>query len=93
MSDVVIPTVHINGTSKSTLHTSLSHARRTLLAAVEALKETEPHGRDYYMHGRETFKSAQDAYVGRLDRLESVYNEVCEILEGVDAQGAPVASE
>jgi hypothetical protein len=90
---LTVPTVHLNGTSKDTLLHQLHCAKRNLKEAIEKLGNTEPHGRDYYMHGREAFHSAQAQHVSRLERLTSVYDELSELEEKISEQGVDTGTQ
>jgi hypothetical protein len=45
---MTVPTVHLNGTGREGLRRKYRTAYLTLTPAIEALRQTTPHGRDYY---------------------------------------------
>jgi hypothetical protein len=65
----MIPTVHLNGTSREELCLQLQRADDALLAAYEALSATAPHGRDYYPQGEDAIVKATAEHRSRLRRL------------------------
>ena len=88
MTDIIKPTIHFNGTSR--LHLLETHQRlySALDAAMEALKNAAPNGRDYYPQGDRVILTAIDQHRDRGLRIQSVMNEVAILLEhladGVD---------
>ena len=51
MSDLTLPTVHLNGTSRATLSEGYFNAYRALQDAIRAFNEIEINARDYYVAG------------------------------------------
>ena len=48
---MMVPTVHLNGTSKCELMRQVMGARIALHTAIDALQQACPNGRDYYVQG------------------------------------------
>ena len=82
---MMIPTIHLNGTSRIALLAAHMEAGRKLRAAIDALRETAPHGRDYYPQGNGAISVAMREYQSRLDRLQGVLKELQDIAEAIDA--------
>ena len=51
MTDLTLPTVHLNGTSRQMLSEGYGNAYRALQQAIRAFKEIEHNARDYYVAG------------------------------------------
>jgi hypothetical protein len=79
----MIPTVHLNGTSREELCLLLDKANIALLAAYVAVSATAPHGRDYYPQGEEAFVKATAEHRSRLRRIREVQDEIVAIWNGV----------
>lgn len=72
----MIPTVHLNGTSREALVAQLRQAGTALLAARHALENAAPHGRDYYPQGDEAIVQATAEHRSRLRRIDAIYEEI-----------------
>lgn len=83
---MLVPTVHLNGTSAENLIRPLIEARRALRHALQAVDETAPNGRDYYPQGDDAIGVATREHLRRLDRIQAVSRELDELLEGVQEQ-------
>ena len=86
MPEIVIPTVHLNGTSSHDLIAQLHEAARALSKAADALAKAAPNARDYYPQGEGVFEKAAAAYRDRIARIKSCYTEVSAIHEAVEEQ-------
>jgi hypothetical protein len=53
---VIIPTIHLNGSSKKDLLDELRAAISSIDAAIDATRRTCPNGRDYYPQGSGVFQ-------------------------------------
>ena len=49
-SSLILPTIHLNGTSAKSLTEDYSHARRAVQEAMTALEAVDFNARDYYVH-------------------------------------------
>lgn len=65
----------------------LMAADEALNDAYGTLKKAAPNARDYYLGGPSDFTLATTQHMDRLKRLDSVINEIREIIIDVDAQG------
>lgn len=86
MSDfraLMIPTVHMNGTSRDELVKQLSDAYTAIDAAMDVLRKATPHGRDYYPQGDDAWRKANKAHCDRLVKLHEVAQEILTIAEGI----------
>lgn len=82
--ELMVPTIHMNGTSKESLIEDICAATLALSKAHNAVCQTCPNGRDYYVQPKENFKLARIQHVSRLERLESVRLELEQIAEEID---------
>lgn len=84
---MMVPTVHLNGTSKCELMRQVMGARIALHTAIDALQQACPNGRDYYVQGPDATSKAMTEHRSRLQRLQSVYDELGNLGEAVVDQG------
>jgi hypothetical protein len=75
-SDLKIPSVHLNGTSKDVLLEQTLNAAESLRSAINALCAASPNARDYYVQGDGVFKIAQAQHEDRVRRLQTVFKEL-----------------
>ena len=83
MSDLVFPTIHMNGTSKADLLNQVCDALSALRKAQEALQCASPNGRDYYVQEAGALTKALDQHCARLRKLNEVKNELEAIAEHI----------
>lgn len=83
----MIPSVHLNGTSKAALSEGYENAARQLSKALDALVQTAPNARDYYVQGPAAFTQVCAEHKARVNALKDVREQIVAIWEGVDAQG------
>lgn len=72
---MMVPTVHLNGTSREELLQQAMAATDKILEAMEVLSCAMPHGRDYYPQGPDALSRAQAEHKSRIERLDSVLSE------------------
>lgn len=82
---LMLPMVHMNGTSRGELQRQLHDAHAAITKALNALKGAAPNARDYYPKGDDAYKTARDQHIDRLTRLETVQTELLWIFEQIDA--------
>jgi hypothetical protein len=82
---MMLPTIHLNGTSKERLIEDLCEASHALDSAFEALKRTAPNGRDYYPQGPAALSMAEDEHTDRLRRLDAIKNEIDALTVAIDS--------
>jgi hypothetical protein len=90
---LMIPSVHMNGTSRKDLLQQLEHASRAIGEAMEALREACPHDRDYYVQGPTAGPAAREQHRNRLRKLGAVQAEIETIYEGVVDRHNPYKNE
>lgn len=83
------PTIHLNGTSASALYEQTVRAYDAVRAAMIAVGDACPNGRDYYPQGPHALSEALTEHDQRLLRLKSVMEE----LEDMAAHIADVRCE
>lgn len=76
MTATTMPTIHLNGTSREELNKGYMAAYYALKAAIDALAETGPNGRDYYPQGDRAIGEAIDQHRARMMRLAGVMEEI-----------------
>src|SRR5262245_6298895 len=81
-----VPTVHLNGTAKESLLEALVNAMEKVREAEDAVRQTHPHGRDYYVQEGDPTQKAISQYVRRMAALANVYDELTAIAIAVQAQ-------
>lgn len=81
MSNLTMPTIHLNGTSRSELLEQQVVAIDAVRKAIDALQQASPNGRDYYVQGGHAFTAAREEHTSRLSRLVEVRKELEEIAE------------
>lgn len=75
-TDLEMPFIHLNGTSRETLEEQVSTAYRAILNAVKALEGMHPNGRDYYSKGDAALTRAVNQHQSRVDRLVAIKDEL-----------------
>jgi hypothetical protein len=76
MPNLILPSVHLNGTSRDELLRQIETAASAIADAVVALSAAAPNGRDYYVQGPDAMLAAQAQHENRLQRLQSVNAEL-----------------
>jgi len=83
MTTLTKPTIHLNGTSRGELERQYEEAGHALQAALTALMEAAPNGRDYYPQGDTAIYAAQREHVARLKAVDTVLKEVRELYDAI----------
>ena len=82
---IMHPVINNNGTSRDEMIQMRIKANRALHAAMKALQELSPHGRDY-LGNNEAWQRDRDIFVARFAALDAMSNELMEeavsIMEG-----------
>jgi hypothetical protein len=84
-SALALPTIHTNGTDKARLIEALCEAGNALRAAIAALADTAPNGRDYYPQGDGALRAAVEAHCWRVGRVEAVRDEIADLTQAIEA--------
>jgi hypothetical protein len=82
--NLILPTVHLNGTAKEALMDSLTEARSALRGAIEKLEAAAPHQRDYYPQGAGAYEFARGQHQGRVAKLSGVSEQLASMLEALE---------
>lgn len=72
---IVLPIVHLNGTSRETLQDTRSETYRALDDALSALKRMAPNGRDYYVSPG-LMEAAQKQHERRMQAITDLMDEI-----------------
>jgi len=84
---VLLPAMHVNGTSQEELLRQVQEAASAVNGAIDALRRAAPHGRDYYTipgyAENEAIGIATKEHRGRLAMLETVQAELRELGEHI----------
>ncbi len=73
---LLIPTVHMNGTSRDELEKQLRDASDAIRKAMAVLHKACPNDRDYYVRSQDAGLAARAQHRSRMQRLESVRQEL-----------------
>ena len=81
---MILPLVHMNGTSENDLVSSLCNTIELINDAIESLDGCSPNGRDYYLHkDKQALSVAVREFCARRDKLASVRDELVMMIEGI----------
>jgi hypothetical protein len=85
---MVIPLVHLGGTSQQQLLDEVCAAEGALRLAIEALKKAQPNGRDFpkFSESAPGIAQAIEEHCWRLTRLEQVAQELFDLADGIANQ-------
>ncbi|MBO0784324.1 MAG: hypothetical protein J2P37_36440 [Ktedonobacteraceae bacterium] len=83
MPDLMIPVVHLNGTSRDELLKQITDAIEAVNTAMGALQKAAPHGRDYYVQSSTAIMTAMNQHYDRLEKLRDVRDELQRIGEAI----------
>ena len=83
---VIVPMIHLNGTSADSLMGAIDAAHDAIGQAYEMLKQCSPNGRDYYTHATapQAMTTAQDEHRARLLSLHNLQAELYAISLAID---------
>ena len=84
---MIIPTIHMNGTSREALIEQYSVAGNTVMSAMRAMDEASPNGRDYYVQGPGAIGDAQRQHDAQVAKLREVYDYLTLMVDTIDAAG------
>ena len=80
---MMIPTVHLNGTSKNELLAQVEEAQRGVSVALRAMSSAAPNGRDYYPQGPSAYAEAEREHLARVNKLVDVRQELLALYEAI----------
>lgn len=80
-TELIVPTVHLNGTGRKELVNQLSASVLALDKALEVMAKAAPHGRDYYPQDNgaimgPTYLKAAEAHRQRVAKVYEVREEL-----------------
>jgi len=81
--DVVIPTVHLNGTGQEGLEKQVKAALTAVREAQDKLRAMMPHGRDYYVQAEGSTAKARSDHYDRIVLVASVEEDLTAIYLGI----------
>ena len=85
-SDLKVPTIHLNGTSKDALIESYCEAIDALHEAGRKIAAAYPNARDYYVQGPDAACAAMRQHELRLEKLKSIVTELETMVQAIDRQ-------
>jgi hypothetical protein len=83
---MMLPRVHLNGTSKKELIEQYEQALDALYTACDKLHNAYPNARDYYPQYYNAIARAMDEHRSRMNRLSDVRRELEDILSHILGQ-------
>lgn len=83
---MLIPSVHLNGTAGEVLLDQYAAAVEAVRRAIDAVCNTGPNARDYYVQGPDASLAAQREHEARIAALKKVRDELAAIAEGIQDQ-------
>ena len=84
---MIVPAIHLNGTSKDALTDQLSEAGSAVQSAIAAVNAAAPNGRDYYPQGPQAIGQAIKEHNARITRLTDLYDELVALYEAIEGGG------
>lgn len=81
---MIVPTIHMNGTSKESLLRGWDKAYVAINDAMNALAEAGPNGRDFYPQGPEALAIAIKEHSARMTKLDEVRSELQELCNSIE---------
>jgi len=83
---MLIPTIHLNGSSGERLLEQYTAASAAVRAAISTLQEVDVNARDYYVQGENAPQAAQREHDARLMALRRIDLDLAMIVEGIQDQ-------
>ena len=87
-----VPIVNINGTSRRALIAQRMEACARVRAAIKALCEMRPHGRDFQTVDQCEYDKAREGHDRRIATLQAVHDELMKEVEYLYVTGLALAS-
>lgn len=85
---MMVPTIHLNGTSHYELLAQHCTALDAIDRAIGAVQKAAPNGRDFYPQGQDAILTAIREHKSRLDRLQVLRKEVYDLAFAIN-EAAP----
>ena len=83
MTQPMVPTIHLNGSSGDELFKQAYAAYEAIDIAAQKLHDAFPHGRDYYPQGDNSYPVARQEAISRIQAIENVRGELQQVLVGL----------
>lgn len=80
---MMLPSIHMNGTSRAELLAGYVEAIDALDEAIAALRRAAPNGRDYYPQSPQAYPQARDEHLARLAALDAIRQDLNTLAEHV----------
>lgn len=80
---MMLPTVHLNGTSRASLIEQYHEAYMKLQEALVALRKLDVNARDYYPQGPDAYRQANLEHCDRMLAVEKVQKDIGAIWESL----------
>ena len=93
MRTIIAPRIHMNGDTKGELQGRIADAAHAIKESGNALRKTCPNARNYYVISDSAFTRAITEYRERIDRLESVYDELAALFNAISEDHVDVDVE
>lgn len=81
---MILPTVHINGTSREALSAQFAEVLKALQRALEAMADAAPNARDYYPQGESAFRLARAEHESRIACVRAIREDYYRLYESVE---------
>ena len=81
---MMVPTIHLNGTSRESLLEGYEKAHRAVRAALKEVAEIGPNGRDFYPQGPDALSKASDEHRARMNALSNILRDLEALGEAID---------
>ena len=83
---MLVPTIHLNGTSGEDLLDQYASAVEAVREAIDAVCDAGPNARDYYVQGPDAALAAQREHEARVASIKRVRDDLAAIVEGIQDQ-------
>lgn len=83
MPGIMVPSVHMNGDTREELVRINRAAYLAATKLIDALYESAPNGRNYYVQGDDAMSKAMAQHRARVARAEGIKAELAEIYYGL----------
>lgn len=86
---MIVPTIHLNGTSREGLLEPLEVAYSSIREMEDAFQKTVPNGRDYYPQGPEAYEAARKQHLDQALKLQEVRKYLEDLCQAIDKAPGP----
>lgn len=78
---MILPTIHLNGTSREELQRQAEAAVRALDDAIARMSDAAPNGRDYYPQGPDVIRTVAREHSERIGQLKRMRDDMMKLWE------------